>query len=231
MRVAIHQPHYFPYAGFFHKMGLVDAFVVMDETQYDRRFTNRNRILDTHGTVWLSVPIDKSDKFLRNRDVRINEKLPWRSEHWRKIEVSYANSPYFHLYSDELKEFYETVWSSLLDLDVETMRKVMEWLDIDVPVVMESSLGVDSTGTRRLVDICGALGADTYVSGRGGRAYLAEELFVEKGVRLEYQQYAAVPYPQKFASSFVPDLSILDVLFSCGAGARELVGLRAPVPA
>lgn len=223
MKAAIHQPHYFPYPGFFHKVGLADVFVFMDETQYDKRFTNRNRILDPHGVVWLSVPIEKADKFLPVRSVRINNALPWRQEHWKKIQVSYAKSSHFDRYAGDLKEFFDTVWNKLSDLDIETTKKVFEWLEIRVPIVLESELGIDSTGTQRLVDICKAVGADTYVSGRGARAYMDESLFTSNSLKVEYQDYAARPYPQRFGTAFSPDLSILDMIFNLGPASSAFI--------
>jgi len=195
----------------------------MDEAQYDRRFTNRNRILDPHGIVWLSVPIEKEDKFSPAREVRINNSLPWREEHWKKLLVSYANATYFNLYNTDLKQFYETQWDLLFDLDLATTRKVLEWLGMKIPVILESGLGVNSSGTQRLVDICKAVGADTYVSGRGAKAYMDEKLFASNGIILEYQQYSPRPYHQRFGDSFVPDLSILDVLFNQGPGSFDLI--------
>ena len=202
---------------------MVDVLVVMDATQYDKRFTNRNRILDTHGEVWLTVPIHKEDRFSPNLQVRINETIPWRADHWRKIMVSYANAKYFGQYREELKEFYDTVWVNLLELDLETTRKTMEWLGIDIPIILESELPVHSTGSQRLLDICESIGADAYVSGRGGFEYLDAHLFRENGVAVEFQEYTASPYPQRFTTEFVPDLSVLDLIANVGPGSGELV--------
>lgn len=195
----------------------------MDEAQYDKRFTNRNLILDSHGPIWLTVPIDKGNRFSPNKDVRINESLPWRKEHWKKITVAYSNARFFNQYRAELQEFYDTRWSNLFDLDLETTRKTMEWLGIRIPIVRESELRVKTTGTQRLVDICKAVGADTYVSGRGGRDYMDEGLFRSNGLIIEHQDYTASPYPQRFTDRFVPDLSILDMLANVGPESMNLV--------
>jgi len=223
LKAAIHQPHSFPYPGFFHKLSLADIFVIMDETQYDKRFTNRNIILDSHGPVWLTIPIDKTHRFSPNKDVRINDELPWRKEHWKKLMISYTNAKFFNLYATELKEFYDKSWSSLFEFDLETTRKTMEWLGIRVPIVKESDLLVNTVGTQRLVDLCKAVGADTYVSGKGGENYMDEALFKSSGLKVEHQSYSASPYPQRFSESFVPDLSILDMLANVGPGSLKLV--------
>jgi WbqC-like protein family len=112
----------------------------------------------------------------------------------------------------------------LFDLNLETTKAVMKWLDIDIPVVKESQLGVAGESTLRLANVCKAMGADTYVSGAGGRNYMDEGVFAERGVKLEFQRYEPEPYPQRFVSEFVPNLSILDMLFNVGPDSRKLVG-------
>jgi len=121
MKVAIHQPQYFPYPGFFHKLSMADILVIMDDTQYDKRFTNRNKIVTTNGFVWLSVPINKDHKFLPNRLVKINNNIDWKKQHWNKIWHSYSNSKFFHLYKNYFKNLYEKEWEYLCGLDIETL--------------------------------------------------------------------------------------------------------------
>ncbi len=223
MKAAIHQPHYFAYPGFFHKLSLADVFVIMDEAQYDKRFTNRNLILDSHGPVWLTIPINKAQKFSPNKSVEVNDSLGWREDHWKKITFSYANARFFNLYATELKGFYDKSWPLLFEFDLETTRKTMEWLGIKIPIVKESDLNVKTAGTQRLVDICKAVGAETYVSGKGGKNYMDEGLFIENGLKVEHQNYSAMPYPQRFSESFVPDLSILDMLANVGPESLNLI--------
>jgi hypothetical protein len=202
----------------------------MDEAQYDKRFTNRNMILDSHGPIWLTVPIDKSQRFSPNKDVRINESLPWRKEHWKKITLSYSNARFFNNYRAELQGFYDTSWTNMFDLDLETTRKTMEWLGIRIPIVRESELHVETTGTQRLVDICEAVGADAYVSGRDGGNYMDEGLFRSNGISIEHQEYIASPYPQRFTDKFIPNLSILDMLANVGPESTKLLSCTRQVP-
>lgn len=231
MRAVVHQPQYFPYPGFFHKLGQADVFVVMDDVQYDRGFMNRNRILDTHGPVWLTVPVVKPHRPVQVREVEINNELPWAKDHWQKLLVSYSNSRFFGLYRDELRSLYEGTWRSLCDLNLETLERSMRWLGIRVETIRESELGVTTSKSQRIVDVCRAIGADTYLSGRGGRDYIDEALFRGSGVRLEFQDYSPRPYPQRFTERFVPDLSILDLLANAGPGSAQLLAPTDPVTA
>jgi hypothetical protein len=223
LRAAIHQPQYFPYPGFFHKLKLADVFVIMDNVQYDKRFTNRNKILNPQGPLELTIPINKAHKFAPNSAVEINNKIQWRQEHWKKIELSYSKSPFYRLYRDYLKQLYEREWSLLFEIDLETIRKTMEWLGIGIPIVKGSELAVEGNSTEWLIGACKKVGADTYVSGIGGRSYLNESLFEKSGVKLLYQAYSATPYPQRFSETFVPNLSILDMLANVGPDSSGLI--------
>jgi len=216
MKVVIHQPYYLPYPGFFHKVSLADIFVIMDDVQYDKRFTNRNRIIVTNDWTWITVPINKEDKFRPNMEVRINNDLPWREEHWKKILYSYKNSKFFHLYSQYFESLYKREWNYLFDLDFESVKQIFRWLDINVEIIRESELGIKSESTQRLVDVCKKVGAETYVSGPGGRGYMDEGLFEKSDLRLEYQEYQHPKYPQRWAKEFIPDLSIIDMLSNVG---------------
>src|SRR5487761_1012706 len=223
MKAVIHQPMYLPYPGFFHKLNLADVFVIMDDVQYDKRFTNRNVILDPNGPTHLSVPINKQQKFSPNMVVEINNDLPWRDNHWRKIRMCYAKAKFFQMYSDYFERLYSKEWNLLFDLDFDAVKKIMEWLGIRIPVVRESELHVKGSGTDRLINACKAIGANTYVSGKGGKNYMDESLFEKNNLKLEYQSYAPKPYPQRFSKSFIPDLSIIDALFNLGPDTFEII--------
>ncbi len=223
MRAAIHQPMYFPYPGFFHKLAMSDVFVIMDDAQYDKRYTNRNIILDPHGPTRLTVPINKKHKFSANMLVEVNNEMPWAEYHWKKVHMCYANAKFFHLYSDYFKDLYKRQWDLLFELDFETVKKVMEWLKIRVPIIKESEIHVRGEGTQRLINVCKAIGADTYVSGRGGKNYLDERHFESNNIKLEYQAYSPVPYAQRFTQTFIPDLSIIDMIANLGPSAQTLL--------
>ena len=220
MKAVVHQPQYFPYPGFFHKLSLGDVFVIMDNTQYDKRFTNRNQIISPSGSIWLSVPINKKHKFLSNNQVQINNEIPWSSEHSKKIFYAYNRSPYFSNYKEDLQHIYEKTWDYLIDLNIETLKQTLQWLGMKIEVIRESDLDISSTSTQRLIDCCKAVGADTYVSGPGAKEYLDEKLFDKQKINLEFQNYLPIEYKQFFTENFIPNLSIIDML--CNLGSNTL---------
>ena len=223
MKAAIHQPQYLPYPGFFHKLSLADVFVVMDDVQYDKRFTNRNRIIYPKGWLWLTVPINKKQKFEMNMEVEINNNLPWRELHWRRLELSYNRSKFFHLYKEYFENLYRREWRNLFDLNMETLKQVIEWLGLRIEIVRESELNVKSSSTQRLVDVCKSIGADTYVAGGGSKNYMDELLFARNNVRVEHQHYNQVHYQQHLSTTFIPDLSIIDMLANVGPESSKLL--------
>ena len=77
MIVTIHQPNFLPYSGFFHKLSLADTFVLLDNTQFQFDYTNRNKILKSDGS-WtrISIPIKKHQKFLPIKDIEIDNTTP-----------------------------------------------------------------------------------------------------------------------------------------------------------
>src|SRR5207244_10872167 len=93
-------------------------------------------------------------------------------------------------------------------------------------VVKDGELYLRGAGAGRRVNACQAVGAETDVSGAGGREYIDEHAFEKAGIRLEYQEYTPVEYPQRFSKEFVPNLSVVDLLFNVGpASSRALKGV------
>jgi hypothetical protein len=217
MKVAIHQPNYLPYLGFFHKLSLVDTFVIMDDTQYDKKFTNRNKIKVPGNWIWLTVPINKKHKFVANKIVEINNEENWQSDHFEKINHSYSNSEFFKKnYKTFFEKIYSKKWDHLFTLNYELIIQLIDWLDIKIEVIKESELNINGNSTDRLVNISKKIGAETYVSGIGGKEYMNEKMFETNNIKIEYQNFKCPIYKQVFNSEFIPNLSIIDLLFNIG---------------
>jgi len=218
LRLVIHQPNFLPYVGFFHKLSLADTFVMMDNTQYDKKFTNRNKIKIPDGWSWLTVPINKEHKFLPNKLVEINNKENWKEMHWKKITRSYTNSKFFKKnYKSFFEEVYSKEWKFLFELNSELLRQIIDWLGLKIQIIKESELNINGNSTERLVNVCKELGAETYVSGVGGKEYMNEKLFQKNNIKIEYQKFQCPTYTQIFGGDFIPNLSIIDLLFNNGS--------------
>ena len=223
MKIAIHQANYFPYPGFFHKINQADVFVIQDDVKFVNRTTNRNKIISSSEYTWINVPIKKGHKSLPIMDVKINNEIPWGKINLKKICAGYNKAKFFHLYKDYFENLYKKEWNNIFDLNFETIKQVLRWLDIKVEIVIESELRVSGQPTERLVKVCKKLGADTYISGIGGKRYLDEKLFEKNKIILKYQNYNPITYHQYRSKSFIPNLSIIDLLANVGSESGKLL--------
>ena len=220
--VTIHQPMYLPYPGIFNKMKNADIFVFLDDAQYsDGYFYNRNRIKTSKGTLMLTVPIIKSSGQKLN-EVKIATNIKWQKKHLKSLYANYSKADYFNSHIDFFEKIYSTQWENLHDLNVKTMVHIKETLDINVPFYFSSELKCKTTGTQRIIDICRTLDADVYLSGISGKDYLDPKLFESNNIKLEYQKQAPRKYKQLWGN-FIPNLSIIDLIFNLGDKANEFI--------
>ena len=223
MKIAIHQANYFPYPGFFHKINQADVFVIQDDIKFVNKVTNRNKIISSSGHTWINVPIKKGHQSLPIMDVKINNEIPWKKINFKKVCAGYNKAKFFHLYKDFFENLYKKEWNNIFDLNFETIKQVLIWLNIKTKIVIESELDVSGQHTERLVNVCKKLGADTYISGIGGKKYLDEKLFEKNKIILKYQNYTPIKYTQHMSKSFIPNLSIIDSLANVGPESRKLL--------
>lgn len=228
MIVTGHQPNYLPYPGFFEKIARADLFIIVDNVQFVKRgpfgWIHRNKVRTEKGWDWLTVPVLTKGKFTQSiRETRINAAQPWARKHWRTIEWNYRKAPHFGKYADGLRAVFDRKWEWIWELNVELIRLIMGWLEIQTPVKIASEMGVGGHATDLVVDLCAKAGGDTYLSGLHGRDYLDEAKIREAGIRLLYQEFESPEYPQNVAGTFIPNLSTIDLMFNCGPGSRRLL--------
>ena len=224
LRLVGHQPEYLPWIGFFNKIYMGDQYMIVDNVQYRKKyFQNRNRIRAQNSWTWISVPVLTKGKFDQIlREVRIDNALPWRRKNWRSIEYAYGKSPHFPDYADSFREVYEKEWDWLVELNETLIRLVLRHLEIDIPISRASEVGVTGQKTELIVSMCRAVGATTYVSGRFGKEYLDIQAVQEAGIELLFQDFKHPVYRQQF-EPFIPEMSIIDLLFNEGPRAKDIV--------
>lgn len=224
--VAIHQPQYLPYFGFFHKLAHCDVFVALDHVQFQKNgLQNRNRIKtrSTEGSQWITVPVRQKFGQAIN-ETQIDWSVPWSRKHWNALLVNYSRARCFPAYADQLQRLLFSQYGTLDRLDMNLIAWCMEALEIQTPVVYSSQLKVDGRATSLLVNICRAVDADAYLSGPGGSLYMETALFEEAGLQVLWQDVSCPVYEQQFPETgFVPNLSIIDALFNCGRDAVTFV--------
>jgi hypothetical protein len=225
MLVAIHQPEHLPWLGFFEKMLRADLFVLLDDVQFAKGdFQNRNRVKGAGGAQWLTVPV--VHKFPQ----RINEVEAaghdWQAKHWKTLRACYARAAHFDKFAPLFEDFYARPWAKLSDLNVAAIELITRALGIERKWVLASELKVGGQKSELVLNICKAVGARAYYSGKAGSAYLNKDEFRRAGIEVVVQHFDHPVYEQPFMkeSGFVPNLSALDLLFNCGAQGLELLG-------
>jgi hypothetical protein len=220
MIVAGHQPNYLPWLGFFDKMRRSDFFIIEDNVQFERQgFISRNRILTADGVRWLSVPVEHQKKPLLIKEAKIaNHGEPnWSRKHWLTIKHGYCRAPYFGEFAEFFEDTYEHRWDRLIDLNMHLIRGIMDFLKIDTPLVFASSLGdLQAKKSELIVAQCKKVGADVQLAGEGCKDYIEKKLFDRAGIKLIFQDFQQPTYMQ-MSGGFVPNLSVIDFLFCCGA--------------
>ncbi|MDA8235171.1 MAG: WbqC family protein [Clostridia bacterium] len=216
MILAIHQPNYLPWLGFFDKLKQADLMVILDEVQFPRRdYCNRTMIKTAQGVQWLTVPV-KARAATPIKDVELAESRTNLAKHWQIIVHNYGKCPYFPQYAAEMAGYFHRYHHRLAELNLALLKLVAGWLGIGTPIILESSLGRSmGKGSTRNVNICRYLGADIYLSGQGARAYNDEAAFASVGIELRYQEFRHPVYPQRYGE-FIPGLSVIDYFFNTG---------------
>lgn len=223
LNVAIHQPNYIPWLGFFSKMSQVDTFIILDDAEYSKNSViNRNKVKSANGEVMLTVPVNYSkNSSALISDIEIANPKMLR-KHWKTIEMNYRKSPYFELLSPGFETLFQGEYTRLLDINQALIAQVCQILKLEQKIVLSSELAVQSAKSERVVDLVKAVGGQTYVSGFGAESYNDPDLFESAGIALTYSAYEVKPYAQMYGD-FIPKLSVLDALFNVGPGARDLL--------
>lgn len=228
MRITIHQPEHLPWLGLLHKMQDVDAFVILDNVQYRRRyFQNRNKIRNgpgKDGLQWITVPVQcgKRDETLI-KDVRIDSTgRDWCRKNLGSVRRCYAKAPYFERYYPGFEAAYSEKTEWLGELNIRLLRWLLEGFEIDLPLVSASELPVEGAASDLILSICKAMEADAYFSGISGKDYLDMESFAEASVEVEFQEFYHPIYEQLY-TPFIPCISALELLFLCGPDAKGIL--------
>lgn len=225
MIVSIHQPQYLPWLPYLLKIAASDLFILLDSVDFEKNgLQNRNQIKTAQGKTWLTVPV-KQKLGQKIKDVGINRKEDWRKKHWRTLELNYHKSPFFPIYSEELRKAYETDWHYLIDINLHFLQLFIKWFDINTEIVRGSSLKATGQKTELILNLCKEVGATTYISGVGAKNYLDEGEFARAGIGLIFQP-PILPrlYPQQHSKvEFINDLSAIDPLLNLGDSWKQYI--------
>lgn len=221
MVVGIHQPHYFPWMGYFDKMAKSDLFILLDGVQMEKgSYMYRNRILNKQNKIaYLTISGEKHG-YLEKKYSEIqstNDEI-WLLKHKIELERAYSSSAYFNEVWETIEDLFNTKEDTICKYCIRSIYRIKEILGIYTKIVMQSQLPADDLKRKNdlVINLCQVAGGDEYLSGNGARSYADESDFEKAGIKLHYQHFTVPQYQQLNSTEFVPGLSMLDVLFNCG---------------
>lgn len=224
MKVAIHQPNYLPWLGYFKKMKMADKFIFFGNAQYSKgSYQNRTKIKTGNGVFWLTIPVKVKGKLGQPiNEVEMVDKR-WKRKHIRTLEMEYRKAKY-------IKDFLPIIENIIIscdkiriqDLNIKLIKEISKLLDIKTEII--ENIDLQGKSTELLVSMVKEVGGTEYIFGKGSRNYQDNELFLKNGIKLKESFYEFPSYNQVGNSGFIPGLSIIDALFNVGIeGCKNLI--------
>jgi hypothetical protein len=219
-KIAILQSNYIPWKGYFDLIAAVDEFIIYDDVQYTKNdWRNRNQIKTSNGLKWLTIPVYY--EFKKDNTQKICETetkgTDWAAEHWKTLTMCYKKAPFFK----EIAEWLEPLYANILTTNLSQINRLLieaicKYIGIKTKISYSWDYKLTEGKSARLVDLCLQTGGTEYISGPAAKAYLEENLFVEKGIKVTWFDYTGYPEYTQLCGEFCHNVSILDVLFCCG---------------
>lgn len=213
MRVAIMQPYLFPYIGYFQLIGAVDLFIIYDNIKYTKKgWINRNRLLQSGRDVMFSLPLKSASDSLDVCQRELAASFD-RASLLNQVAGAYRRAPHFAETFALVERCIGFADSNLFRFLHHALIETCRHLDIGTDVRISSDVDIDHDlkGQERVLAMCSAVGASTYINAIGGLDLYADETFRARGIDLKFLRARRFEYAQ-FENEFVPWLSIIDVM-------------------
>lgn len=225
--VAIHQPNFFPWLGYFDKLRRADVFVVLDDAQIQKTggsWPNRVSLLVAGKSSWITAPILRGSGVQTIAETHFDESKSWREKMRRTLAAYYRALPATEETTVLVEAALGDPTTGVADFNQRCIERIAAALHIDTKkMVRASQLNVEGRATERLINLVRAVGGSTYLCGGGSSGYQEDALFAEAGIALRYQRFVHPTYAQEGGQPFVAGLSTLDALYRLGAaGTRQL---------
>jgi len=215
MRIAIMQPYFLPYMGYWQLLASVDKFVILDDVNFiNRGWINRNRIWLGGQPAWLTIPLSGASQNKMIRQIDILSDDGWHARMEKSVFHAYASAPRFAEIYELFKEMLGVAEGNLSGFLHRTIVDVCGILGIKTEIISSSSIFPkgELKGQDRILDICKRIGATAYVNPPGGRELYEQARFEAEGISLYFLQPGPTGDMLQNSSPQGDILSILDTL-------------------
>ena len=234
--VAIHQPNFFPWLGYFDKIVRSDTFIFLDDVQFPKTgggWSNRVKLMVGREPRWASAPVVRNFHGVRRvNETEFQPNDPWRSKLLRTLAANYAHAPFLDESMALLTPLIGNTENNLSRYNCAAVMAIMKFLDLPTEKIrLASEFGVDAQANEMLVALTRSVDANVYMCGGGAENYQQEEVFQAAGIELIHQKFTHPVYAQGVNGDFVPGLSIIDALMNVGTkGVRRFLCTTAVEP-
>ena len=219
--VAIHQPNFFPWLGYFDKIGRADKFIFFDSVQFPKKggiWSNRVKLLIGGEARWVTAAIDRNYTGTRQIcEMHFLSENPWRQKMLKSLEANYKR----HLFYTETMALIEPLVlneeSNIAEHNIHAVTEIAKQMGIDTGKMTRSSeYKTSSSSNELLCELTLRIGGDVYMCGGGADGYQDESVFERHGMKLLYQNFSHPVYTQRGQAEFVPGLSVIDAAMNLG---------------
>ena len=218
--IAIHQPNFFPWLGYFDKINRADYFIFLDDVPYPKSgnsmgsWCNRVKVSIQGRPAWVSCAVKREPGVQIIRSVCLDDGRPWRSRLLRTLHMNYRKSPYYSEASAYLEALIRFDTDNLSEFNRHAIQSICELFGITTRFVLQSQLETSSSSNALLVELVRKVKGKAYLCGGGAGGYQDDKMITDAGIEVVYQEFRPQPYSP--ADPFLPGLSIIDYLMSCG---------------
>lgn len=225
--VAIMAPTFLPWAGYFNMIKNSDIFIFLDDIQYKKRsWQQRNRIVEfsKNDYQWLTVPVKSKNKYYQKfKDVEIDLEDKNYNKISKIIKFNYQSLPYFKDLFIDIESILEKKNKFLINLNVELIKKICNFLKIEKKFLFSSSFNLNSKKSQLLFDLTKAVDGSIYLSAPGSAIFFKDHNpFAQSNIKLKYHEYVCKEYNQR-TKNFLSHCSIIDMIFNIGNEAENTI--------
>lgn len=209
------QPYLFPYIGYYQLAYCSDLFIFYDDVNYIKKgYINRNNIATKNGVFLFSLPIKNA-----SQNKLINEL--YFTEETKKIlltiEMSYSKSKYFHEIYPLIESIFNNKKRNVSNITSLSIIKVFEYLSLDFNYNFSSSIDYDrkNSAQEKIYDLCEINNSKQYINAIGGMELYDKKEFQKRNIQLGFIKPLITNYPQVNSSTFIGNLSMIDILMNC----------------
>jgi hypothetical protein len=216
--IAIMQPYFFPYIGYWQLLNAVDRFVIYDDVNYIKGgWINRNRLLINGEPAYITAPLRQPSPYKRICDTALQPSSAWRDKLIKMVEITYRKAPCFAETFPIIEKLIRHEADNLADYLAYQLQTLAAFMEIKTEFVITSRCYENEclSGQARILDICKREKARIYINPQGGQGLYEAEVFRNTGIDLRFIVMRPLPYKQR-SGKFVPYLSIIDALMGVG---------------